>query len=150
MIRLRPGFILLLLLSFCPAQAAPSPLQEKVRAWRVAHERELIDEYREFVAIPNITIDRANIRRNADFIVGMLQRRGVEARLLTLPSPNANPVVYGEVNVPGATRTIMFYAHYDGQPVNPAQWAPGGGQGRTQRRALPQPPEPGACGGGRG
>ena len=125
MIRLRPGFILLLLLSFCPAQAAPSPLQEKVRAWRVAHERELIDEYREFVAIPNITIDRANIRRNADFIVGMLQRRGVEARLLTLPSPNANPVVYGEVNVPGATRTIMFYAHYDGQPVNPAQWAPG-------------------------
>ena len=125
MIRLRPGFILLLLLSFCPAQAAPSPLQEKVRAWRVAHERELIDEYREFVAIPNITIDRANIRRNADFIVGMLQRRGVEARLLTLPSPNANPVVYGEVNVPGATRTIIFYAHYDGQPVNPAQWAPG-------------------------
>ena len=125
MIRLRPGFILLLLLSFCPAQAAPSPLQEKVRAWRVAHERELIDEYREFVAIPNITIDRANIRRNADFIVGMLKRRGVEARLLTLPSPNANPVVYGEVKVPGATRTIMFYAHYDGQPVNPAQWAPG-------------------------
>ena len=28
------------------AHAAPSPLQEKVRAWRVAHEREMSDEYR--------------------------------------------------------------------------------------------------------
>ena len=100
-------------------------LQEKVRAWRVAHEREVIDEYRELLAIPNITVDRANIRRNADFIVGMMKRRGIEARLLTLASPNSNPVVYGEVKVPGATRTLMLYAHYDGQPVNPTQWAPG-------------------------
>jgi acetylornithine deacetylase/succinyl-diaminopimelate desuccinylase-like protein len=29
------------------------------------------------------------------------------------------------VLVPGATQTIGFYAHYDGQPVNPAQWAKG-------------------------
>ena len=107
------------------AYAAPSPLQEKVRAWRVAHERELIAEFRELIAIPNVTIDRANIRRNADYIVGMMQRRGIDARLLTVASPNSNPVVYGEVKVPGATRTIMLYAHFDGQPVNPAQWAPG-------------------------
>jgi acetylornithine deacetylase/succinyl-diaminopimelate desuccinylase-like protein len=33
--------------------------------------------------------------------------------------------VYGEVIVPGARLTIIFYAHYDGQPVNPAQWAKG-------------------------
>ncbi|HKB92081.1 MAG TPA: M20/M25/M40 family metallo-hydrolase, partial [Opitutaceae bacterium] len=50
---------------------------------------------------------------------------GVEGRLLAAKSPNSNPAVFGEVKVPGATRTIMFYAHYDGQPVNPAQWAPG-------------------------
>lgn len=100
-------------------------LQEKVRAWRVAHEREVIDEYRELLAIPNMTVDRANIRRNADFIVAMMKRRGIDARLLTVASPNVNPMVYGEVKVPGATRTIMLYAHFDGQPVNPAQWAPG-------------------------
>jgi acetylornithine deacetylase/succinyl-diaminopimelate desuccinylase-like protein len=33
--------------------------------------------------------------------------------------------VYGEVLSPGATRTLVFYAHYDGQPVNPAKWAEG-------------------------
>ncbi len=102
-----------------------TPLQEKVRAWRVAHERELVGEFRELVAIPNTSVDRANIRRNADFIVAMMKRRGIDARLLTLAAPNVNPVVYGEVRVPGATRTIMLYAHFDGQPVNPAQWAPG-------------------------
>lgn len=102
-----------------------TPLQEKVRAWRVAHEGAMIDEFRELLAIPNTTVDRANIRRNADFIVAMMRRRGIEARLLNAAAPNANPAVYGEVKVPGATRTILLYAHYDGMPVNPAQWAAG-------------------------
>ncbi|MSU23319.1 MAG: M20/M25/M40 family metallo-hydrolase [Opitutus sp.] len=114
-----------MVLSLTAPAFGASPLQEKVRTWRVAHERELIDEYRELLAIPNITVDRANIRRNADFIVAMMKRRGIAGRLLTLPSPNSNPVVFGEVKVPGATRTLVLYAHYDGQPVNPAQWAPG-------------------------
>ncbi|MBI5691119.1 MAG: M20/M25/M40 family metallo-hydrolase [Verrucomicrobia bacterium] len=119
-----PHLATLWLLATLPLVGA-TPLQEKVRAWRVAHERELVDEYREFLAIPNITVDRANIRRNADFIVAMMKRRGIDARWLTVPSPNANPAVFGEVRAPGATRTVMFYAHYDGQPVNPSQWAPG-------------------------
>lgn len=30
--------------------------------------------------------------------------------------------MYGELRVPGAVRTIGFYAHYDGQPVDSKQW----------------------------
>ena len=37
--------------------------------------------------------------------------------------PGANPVVFGEIKAPGATRTIVFYAHYDGQPLDPKEWA---------------------------
>jgi acetylornithine deacetylase/succinyl-diaminopimelate desuccinylase-like protein len=33
--------------------------------------------------------------------------------------------VFGEVKVPGAKTTLSFYAHYDGQPVNPAKWTGG-------------------------
>jgi acetylornithine deacetylase/succinyl-diaminopimelate desuccinylase-like protein len=33
-----------------------------------------------------------------------------------------NPLVYGALEVPGATRTILFYCHYDGQPVDPSKW----------------------------
>ncbi len=62
-----------------------------------------------------------NIRRNADLIVAMLKKRGVEAKLVE--APDVNPVVFGEIRAPGATRTIVFYAHYDGQPLDPKEWA---------------------------
>jgi acetylornithine deacetylase/succinyl-diaminopimelate desuccinylase-like protein len=31
--------------------------------------------------------------------------------------------VFGEIKTPGAMRTIVFYAHYDGQPLDPKEWA---------------------------
>ena len=34
----------------------------------------------------------------------------------------AAPVVYGELARPGAQRTILFYAHYDGSPVSSKEW----------------------------
>jgi acetylornithine deacetylase/succinyl-diaminopimelate desuccinylase-like protein len=51
----------------------------------------------------------------------MMQARGIKTRLLT--AAGANPVVYGELATPGATRSIVFYAHYDGQPVNEGEWS---------------------------
>ena len=107
------------------APVAASQLQEAVRAQRLAHEQEYIAEYREFLALPNVSTDQPNVRRNAGFIVEMMRRRGIAAELLEGATPATNPVVYGEVKIPGATQTIVFYAHYDGQPVNPRQWAEG-------------------------
>jgi acetylornithine deacetylase/succinyl-diaminopimelate desuccinylase-like protein len=53
----------------------------------------------------------------------MLEQRGIPARLLDVDS--GPPVVYGELKAKGATRTIVLYAHYDGQPVNPRDWQGG-------------------------
>src|SRR5262245_51846372 len=101
------------------AQAADA-LRASVRAWRTAHEREVLLEYVELLAIPNLASDRENIGRNAERIAAMLEKRGVRTRLLDgLGGP---PVVYGELEAPGATRTLVVYAHYDGQPVDPARW----------------------------
>ena len=57
----------------------------------LTHEQELIAEYREFLAIPNVTSDKENIRRNAGFIAAMLRRRGVETQVLEGRSPAVNP-----------------------------------------------------------
>jgi acetylornithine deacetylase/succinyl-diaminopimelate desuccinylase-like protein len=54
-----------------------------------------------------------------------MKQRGIAATLLDGTKPGTNPAVFGEVTVPGATKTLIFYAHYDGQPVNPKQWAEG-------------------------
>jgi acetylornithine deacetylase/succinyl-diaminopimelate desuccinylase-like protein len=91
------------------------------RQYRAAHERAIIDEYIQLLSIPNIASDQVNIRRNADLIVAMLKKRGVAARLVE--APDVNPVVFGEIRTESATRTIVFYAHYDGQPLDPKEWA---------------------------
>src|SRR5271157_5973584 len=63
--------------------------------WRTAHEQQILQEFTGLLAIPNVASDKPNIQRNAETLVGMLQRRHVEAKLLT--APGANPVVYGEI-----------------------------------------------------
>ena len=115
------AFALLALLGLSQAN---DPMQ-KVRQFRQAHEQSLLTEFEELVAIPNVAADTANLRRTALFIQEMMRRRGIKAQLLQAPTPGVAPVVFGEVRTPGATRTIIFYAHYDGQPVNPAQWREG-------------------------
>jgi acetylornithine deacetylase/succinyl-diaminopimelate desuccinylase-like protein len=63
--------------------------------------------------------DLSNIRRNAELLLSMLSKRGVTARLI---ETGGEPLVYGEIG--DADRpTILFYCHYDGQPVEQANWA---------------------------
>jgi acetylornithine deacetylase/succinyl-diaminopimelate desuccinylase-like protein len=92
-----------------------------VRAWRQQHEAEIVKELAALVAIPDVARDHANIVKNAEAIRAMLERRGIAARILD--NGDAPPAVFGEIRVPGATRTIGLYAHYDGQPVNPPEWS---------------------------
>jgi len=112
------------LLALLGAGQSAGPLQ-KVRQFRQAHEQELLTEFEQLVAIPNVAADSANLRRTALFIQDMMRRRGIKTQLLAAPTPGVPPVVFGEVRTPGAARTVVFYAHYDGQPVNPTQWGYG-------------------------
>jgi acetylornithine deacetylase/succinyl-diaminopimelate desuccinylase-like protein len=91
-----------------------------IRNYRQANERMIVKEFIDLLAIPNVASDKANIRKNADLIVEMLKRRGVESRLLEFK--DTPPAVYGELKSPGASKTLGIYVHYDGQPVDPLQW----------------------------
>ena len=88
--------------------------------WRTGHEAEILQQFTTLLSIPNVASDHENISRNADLLKSMLQKRGVDSRLLTVEG--ANPVVFGEIKTPNAKHTIVFYAHYDGQPVTPSEW----------------------------
>jgi acetylornithine deacetylase/succinyl-diaminopimelate desuccinylase-like protein len=96
--------------------------QSRVRDYRRAHEHEILNEFLELLAIPNVASDRENIRRNSAAIMTMMQRRKLAPRLLEASDSAAPPVVYGEWKTPGATRTLVLYAHYDGQPTDPRKW----------------------------
>lgn len=106
------------------ASQAPDAIVREVRAWHRAHALEVLTQFRDLLAMPNVASDSVTIRRLADTLVTAFSRRGVRTRLLE--SPGSPPAVYGELRVPGATRTVVLYAHYDGQPVQPRDWTTAG------------------------
>ncbi|MBM3787827.1 MAG: M20/M25/M40 family metallo-hydrolase [Acidobacteria bacterium] len=89
---------------------------------QTAGQQKILDEFIDFLKIPNVArdIERPFIGKNADWIVAAFAKRGLPAQLLKVDK--APPVVFAEWKAPGATRTLMFYAHYDGQPVDPSRW----------------------------
>src|SRR5689334_2724682 len=93
-----------------------------IRNYRVANEHRLLSDFVQFLSIPNVASDAPNISRNANYLVEQMRTRGLKPRLLSLSDTSVPPAVYGEWLTPGVVRTIIFYAHYDGQPVDPKAW----------------------------
>jgi len=114
---LRPLLLLLL-----PISVFAQTTQDKVREFRRANEHQILHEFTALLSIPNVASDTENIRKNAALIVEMMKQRGLNPRLLEGATPDTPPAVYGEWKAPGAQRTILVYAHYDGQPTDPKQW----------------------------
>jgi acetylornithine deacetylase/succinyl-diaminopimelate desuccinylase-like protein len=113
--------LLLLALAAFPARAlTPVEMSHAAREYRMRHEREIVTELMQLLAIPNLASDPDNIEKNANAIVAMLTKRGADAKLLRVEG--APPLVYATIPARNAKTTIAFYAHYDGQPVDPKQW----------------------------
>jgi acetylornithine deacetylase/succinyl-diaminopimelate desuccinylase-like protein len=102
--------------------AGPSAAEVRdiVRTYRQQHEAAIVGEFAQLLSIPNHASDSSNIRKNAELIAMTLRERKVETRLLELEG--APPIVFGKLDAPGATRTVTFYAHYDGQPSRQSGW----------------------------
>ncbi len=115
------GAALILATGLSASLSAQSALRNDIRQYRVKHEAAIVRELADFVALPNVASNLEDIRTNARHLVGMMERRGISARILELD--DTPPAVYGELLTPGATRTVVFYAHYDGQPVDSTRWA---------------------------
>ena len=114
-------FLALSILFSCAVNAGPEEAAQKANTWRQAHEQQIVDGFVELLSIPNVAADSDNIRKNAIHISRLLTNVGMKAELLELEG--SNPVVFAEKITPGATKTLMIYIHYDGQPVNVNNWA---------------------------
>jgi len=115
------GFLFVVALLALRSATAQNPAATAARQWRQAHERAIVAEFMDLLTIPDLAADPASLRRNAIAIREIFEKRGMRTRLLQ--TPDAPPVVYGEMVTPGAERTIILYAHYDGQPLDPKEWA---------------------------
>lgn len=117
------AFLPLLLLAQTSAPPMLLNVAQEVRDYRLANEDRIIHELTDLLSIPNLASDTPNIQKNAALLANMLQARGIETQLL--PIKGRGPVVFGSLSSPAARHTVIFYAHYDGQPVDPAAWTDG-------------------------
>jgi acetylornithine deacetylase/succinyl-diaminopimelate desuccinylase-like protein len=79
-----------------------------------------LDELKAFLAIPSISAlpqHTGDVRRCAEWCADEMRRIGLQnVRLIDTPG---NPVVYGDWLGAAGAPTILFYGHYDVQPVDP-------------------------------
>ena len=86
------------------------------------HRDRYVDELKEYLAIPSISAlpqHAGDVKRCADWCVEEMRRIGLQnVRLIDTPG---NPVVYGDWLGAEGAPTILFYGHYDVQPVDPLE-----------------------------
>ncbi len=119
----------IILASLCaPSHAQPPAPQgpdahliREVDDYRRSHERIIIGELDTLTRLRSIAADPAGLTAAAQQLQELLRARGFETAQLRA-APGTPALVFGYLPRPGARRTVVFYAHYDGQPVTPSQW----------------------------
>jgi acetylornithine deacetylase/succinyl-diaminopimelate desuccinylase-like protein len=86
-----------------------------------AHHEPYMAGFQELLRIPSVSTDpayKADLERCADWVVAEMQRIGFR-NCRKMPT-TGHPVVYGDWLDAGADKpTVLIYAHYDVQPVDP-------------------------------
>ncbi len=98
--------------------------REKLAAWVTANRSSILDELIAFVSIPNVASNMEDMQKNAAHLRGMLEKRGLETRILESPT---RPYVFARSAPEPAPSSaqplrVLFYAHFDGQPVDAPSW----------------------------
>jgi acetylornithine deacetylase/succinyl-diaminopimelate desuccinylase-like protein len=104
------------------ALTAPTPQVVRVREWRAAHERQILNELIQFVSLPSIASNKADIVKNADALTAMFEKRGFAVKRIVTPG---SPVLVAQRDAASAAGTLTFYMHYDGQPTEAKDWTMG-------------------------
>lgn len=137
---LKYPLILLLLLFALPSMAedaqlkAHSPLKthsqlmthiqlmtlSEIKNYTQANQRQILQDFTSLLALPNVSANSQDMLVNAKWITNYIAHRGFTSEVV---SAGRAPYILAEKKVPGASKTILIYAHFDGQPVEPANWA---------------------------
>jgi acetylornithine deacetylase/succinyl-diaminopimelate desuccinylase-like protein len=115
-------FVALVGLAAVASPAFASSLSQQVGAYRFSHEPAIVGQLDELTHLKSVAASPDGIIAAATKLESLLKSRGFETARFTA-AHGSSPVVFGSYASPGAKRTVVFYAHYDGQPVTPSQWS---------------------------
>lgn len=81
--------------------------------------RDMIDDLRDFVALPNNGLNRSDIEKNLTWLKDVFKKMDMVGKVL---ATEGNPLFFAEKIIDKDLPTVLFYMHVDGQPVDPSKW----------------------------
>lgn len=91
-----------------------------VELYRQQNELRILNDFRDFLSIRNTAARPGDQQKNAEWIVNYIGMRGFTSQIVRA---GGAPYVIAEKKVPDATKTVLFYVHFDGQPTISDNWA---------------------------
>jgi acetylornithine deacetylase/succinyl-diaminopimelate desuccinylase-like protein len=84
-----------------------------------SRRRAVVESFVEFLRMESVSQEPARVRATGEWLAATMRARGLDTRMM---ETGGNPAVFGERRVPGATRTVLIYCHYDTKPIPLAGW----------------------------
>jgi acetylornithine deacetylase/succinyl-diaminopimelate desuccinylase-like protein len=81
--------------------------------------KNILLKHKEFVSIPNLPEHKENMFKNIAWVTRELNALNFKVNLL---ESETLPVLFAEKKIDKDLKTVLFYFHLDGQPVNPKMW----------------------------
>lgn len=114
-----PKSLHLLLIALLSVPTLLFSQQKGIDQWLESNMSSIIERHREFVAIPNDANYPADMLKNVSWLEKAFQDRGFSVQVL---EAGPVPVFLAEKKVDPNKPTVLFYLHFDGQPVDPSKW----------------------------
>jgi acetylornithine deacetylase/succinyl-diaminopimelate desuccinylase-like protein len=99
----------------------PEMASEKVLAYLDANRQRHVEQLCDFLRIPSISSQSEHAQdtvRAAEFVADELKSLGLEVETIDL---GGHPLVYAQTEIHPDRKTLLFYGHYDVQPVDPLE-----------------------------
>src|SRR5438132_8243424 len=81
--------------------------------------RGIVESFIDFVRRESVSQEPAKVRATGEWLASAMRARRLGGRVL---ETGGNPAVFGERRIPGATRTVLLYCHYDTKPIPLNGW----------------------------
>ncbi len=84
-----------------------------------SRRRAIVESFADFLRLNSVSQEPDNVRATGGWLAATMRARGLDGRVI---ETGGNPAVFGERRVPGATRTVLIYCHYDTKPIPLKGW----------------------------
>ncbi len=108
-----------LVLSFLLFLYINNSFSQNLKELSRAQNLKAITELKDFISLPNDALNPNDISKNIKWLSKAFADRNFDTKVLKTAR---SPLFFAERHFKGATKTVLFYMHFDGQGVDTVKW----------------------------